>query len=70
MFAFAVPLSGAGVVAFRVFSSVMIISFAVPGITVMIGADRAWPYKSAAVASAMILERPRIVMIEMIELGM
>ena len=38
---FAVPLIGAGLVAFTVLSEVMIISFAVPGMTVRMGADRA-----------------------------
>ena len=58
---FTVPLIGAGVVALTVFSSVMMISFAVPGMTVIMGADKARPHSSAAAASAMIRERPCIV---------
>ena len=65
--AFTVPLMGAGVVALTVFSSVMMISFAVPGMTVMIGADRDCPQSSAAAASAISCEKPRIVKKEMIE---
>jgi len=58
---FAVPLMGAGLVALTVLDSTMIMSSAVPGITVMIGAARDWPHKSAAETSAMIRDRPRIV---------